>query len=125
MLQEHFPRGSELDVPARPLEQSRPELPLQLCDCLRERRLRDVQALCCAAEVELLAEDGEVPKLAKLERGSIRVRGRLSQVTFAEGVQRDLLLCCPLLKASIPTRLGARHRRNDRPRMRHLADRWA
>jgi hypothetical protein len=78
MLEENLAGRSQLDVAARPLEQLRAELPLELRDCLRERRLRDMQSLRCAAEVELLTEDGEVTELSELERGPVRALRRLS-----------------------------------------------
>jgi hypothetical protein len=102
VLQEHFTGRGQLDVTARPLEQPRSQLALQLGYRLRQRRLRDVQALRGAAEVELLAQDGEVTELSELERGPIRVRGRMSQVTFAEGVQRDLLVVLTVVEGQYP-----------------------
>ena len=78
MFEEHLAGRSHLDVTTRALEQPRPELPLELRDRLRQGRLRDVQALRGAAEVELLTENGEVAKLSKFERGPVRARVGLS-----------------------------------------------
>src|SRR5205814_2880608 len=64
--QQDLTGGRELDVPARTVEQTRAELPLELRDGLRQRRLGDVQSLGCSSEVELLAQNREVAELAEL-----------------------------------------------------------
>jgi hypothetical protein len=48
---------------ARPGEELDPELALELADRLRERRLRDVEALGGTAEVKLLVDRKEIPQL--------------------------------------------------------------
>ena len=56
----------ELDPPARPDEQRKPELFLECPDLLAQRGLRDVQAFGSAAEVQLLRDGDEVTQLTKL-----------------------------------------------------------
>lgn len=74
MFEQNSARRGQPDMPTRPIQQSRPELPLELGDRLRQRGLRDVQPPDCSAEVELLAQNREVAKLTKLERGGCHVR---------------------------------------------------
>jgi len=57
----------ELYLPTRSLEQSHAELLLELTDLLAERRLRDVQSCCGAAEVKLLRDGHEVLHKAKVD----------------------------------------------------------
>src|SRR5262249_55122882 len=59
-------RRCEGDAAARALEQLDAELALKSGDRLRERRLRQREALGRAPEVQLLGEDGEIAKLAQL-----------------------------------------------------------
>ena len=75
-LRESMPRTLEqggagrcqLDTPRRPDEQHQPKLTLQLADRTRERRLRHVQTLRCAPEVQLLRYSDEVTQLTQLNR---------------------------------------------------------
>jgi hypothetical protein len=63
VLEEHCSRRRQLDLARRPDEQRRAELGLERPDLSRERRLSDVQALGCAAEVQLLGDGDEVAEV--------------------------------------------------------------
>ena len=62
-------RGGQLHPPRRAYEQDDSEIALELADRARERRLRHVQPLGGAAEVQLLGHRDEVAQLAQLDRG--------------------------------------------------------
>ena len=57
----------QLDMPGGPDEEHEPELALEIPDRPRKRRLRHVQALGGAAEVQLLGNRDEVPQLSQLD----------------------------------------------------------
>ena len=67
-LEQSRPGRCQLDAARRPHEQDQPELALQLADRARQRRLRHVQTLRRAAEVQLLRHGDEVPQLPQLNR---------------------------------------------------------
>jgi hypothetical protein len=55
-------------MPRRPNEERDPELTLEVTDSARQRRLRHVQTLCSAAEVQFLRDGDEVPQLTQFNR---------------------------------------------------------
>jgi hypothetical protein len=59
-------RVGELDGPGRAMQQTHPELALELRDLMRQRRLGDVQLVRRAGEVAQTADRLEVSELAKL-----------------------------------------------------------
>jgi hypothetical protein len=66
---EDDPAGvSELDACSSACEQPRAELFLQALDLLAERRLRDMEALCRATEMELLRELDERTQQPRIQR---------------------------------------------------------
>ena len=65
-LEQHLAGGRELDAARGPVQQRLAELGLEAADLLRERRLRDVQALGGAAEVPLLGDGDEVAQVSEL-----------------------------------------------------------
>jgi hypothetical protein len=66
-VEERLTGVREPDLPSRARQQIRSELLLQLADRDAERRLRHVQALGGAAEVELLRDRDEIAQVAKLD----------------------------------------------------------
>ena len=68
MFEQHLTGRREAHVSARPVQEPRSELALEVRNGLRQRGLRDVEPFGCAAEVKLLAENREIPKLAELDR---------------------------------------------------------
>jgi hypothetical protein len=64
----------QLDAARSPYEQHQPQLPLELANRTRERRLRHVQTLRCPPEMQLLRNGDEIAQLSQLER-SIHRRG--------------------------------------------------
>jgi hypothetical protein len=58
----------QLDTPGRSNDERDPKLTLEVADSTRQRRLRHVQTLCGAAEVELLRDGDEVPQLPQFDR---------------------------------------------------------
>jgi len=60
---QHLPRRRQLHVAGQPVEQRRPQLPLQSPDLLRRRRLRHEARLRRAGEVSVLGHRQEVPEL--------------------------------------------------------------
>src|SRR5690606_16974429 len=79
-IHQHAPGGRQLHGPRRPREQGKAQLGLQAPDVLAERRLADVQALRCAAEMQLLRDDQQRAQGTCEERhvspGSRRRRAR-------------------------------------------------
>ena len=67
LLEEDPPGVGRHHDPARPVEQLDAEIVLELPDRLRQRRLRNVQALGGAAEMELLADRHEVAQVPELD----------------------------------------------------------
>lgn len=65
MLQQRPPRGEQVDAPRRAGEQRRAELPLQLADAARERRLRDPQPARGAGDVLFFRDGDEIAKLVE------------------------------------------------------------
>ena len=59
--------GGELDLAAVAVEQLGAEVALQQADLLRQRRLRDVEALRRPAEVQLLGDHDERAEAAKVD----------------------------------------------------------
>ena len=64
--EERLAGGRQLDPALVAQQQRRPDLLLELADLLAQRRLRHVQALGRAAEVQLLGDDDEVAQVAEL-----------------------------------------------------------
>ena len=64
--QEDVARAGQAHRPARALHEGKTHLPLQARQLLADRRLRDVQPLRGAPEVQLLREGDEVPQLTQL-----------------------------------------------------------
>jgi hypothetical protein len=61
MVEHGQPGVGELDLPSAAPEQRYAELPLEPLDLLAERRLRHVQTLGSAAEVQLVGDRQERP----------------------------------------------------------------
>ena len=64
--QEGLAGGGQGDLPAAPRQQGHAELRLELADRPAERRLRDVEPLGGAPEMQLLGDREEVPEVSKL-----------------------------------------------------------
>jgi hypothetical protein len=62
-------RRAEDDTPADPVEQWDPELPLEVGDRLRQRRLGDVQVLGRPAEAVVIHDGQEVLELPRVHTG--------------------------------------------------------
>jgi hypothetical protein len=74
------PRGREADVAAVALQQRHAELCLESPHLLAERRLRDVESFCRAAEVQLLGDRDEVidePQIEAFHSPSLLIRREL------------------------------------------------
>ena len=65
-VEQHLPRGQQLDAARRAPQQGRPDVGLQAADELRERRLGHVQPGRGAAEVQLLPDRDERVQLPDL-----------------------------------------------------------
>ena len=65
LFEQRRARVGERDAALRAVEQAHAELVLELADLLAHGRLRHVQPLGSAAEVELLRDRYEVPQMAK------------------------------------------------------------
>ena len=65
-VEQHLPRGQQLDAARRAPQQRRPDVGLQAADELRERRLGHVQPGRGAAEVQLLPDRDERVQLPDL-----------------------------------------------------------
>ena len=72
-LEQRLAGGRELDAARGPVEERLPELGLEAADLLRERRLRDVQALGGAAEVPLLGHGDEVAQVPELHGSALAI----------------------------------------------------
>jgi hypothetical protein len=68
-FQHRLARRRKLHRPGVALEEFQPQPRLELADLAAERRLRDVQALGRAPEVELLGDRHEVAHLPQVEPG--------------------------------------------------------
>ncbi len=68
---ERLAGAGQRDAAGRPLDQRRPQLPLELADLLRQRRLRDVAAQRGAREVALVGERDEVAQLPQFHSESL------------------------------------------------------
>ena len=80
-VEQHLPRGQQLDAARRAPQQGRPDVGLQAADELRERRLGHVQPRRGAAEVQLLPDGDErvqLPDLHVTEIMQFRVSNRRS-----------------------------------------------
>ena len=55
----------------RAAEQWHPQLLFELLDLARQGRLRDMQALCCPADVALLGHGNEIFELADVHAGEL------------------------------------------------------
>jgi hypothetical protein len=73
LLEERVTCGGELDVAAVAREQIGAERLLELVDLVAQRRLGDIEARGCPAEVELLRDGQEVAQQARLEVDSPRL----------------------------------------------------
>ena len=65
------PSVRQLDAAIRPMEEADAEILLEPANLLTERRLRDVQALRGAPEVQLFRDGDEVTEVAKLHGRTI------------------------------------------------------
>ena len=63
--------GRQVDPASRTSQQLNPELGLELLDLLRQRRLRDVQALRRATEMALLGDCDEVAQVSQLHGANL------------------------------------------------------
>jgi hypothetical protein len=74
--EERLPSDREGDLSLRAVKQTDAELLLELTNLLADRRLGDIEAFGCAAEVQFLGYRDEVPEVTELhELGSFRRLG--------------------------------------------------
>jgi len=66
MAQQHLAGGGQVDRPWLADEQLGTELSLEQADLLRQRGLRDMQALRCSREVQLLGHGHEIAEVAEV-----------------------------------------------------------
>src|SRR5208282_2932050 len=82
LFQHDAARVGKLDAAARALEQLHPEFVFELADLLAERRLRHMQALRGAAEVQLFSDGDEVAEVSQFHMQRILIHLKLILDTY-------------------------------------------